>query len=152
MSGPRGQPGAVRPATRRRLLLAALAGVLPWVVVTFDGGWYAVLSAGFAHPDPGSFTSLLAYLDRVQTVPGRLAAWPTATVLYALALAAAALDHVVGVDSRVPAGLLFLTGVDVAVLAFSLSGQRGILAVPVGVLWLWSAVWLGYRDALPFGG
>jgi uncharacterized protein (TIGR04206 family) len=134
--------------TRRRLAVAALAGLLPWVVVTFDGGFYTIFAGGFVHLDPLSFTSMLEYLGRVPTVPARLTAWPTATLLYALALAAAVLDHVSGFDSRVPAGLLFLAGVDVGLLGVSLTGQQGILAVPVGAVWLWAAVWVGYGDEL----
>lgn len=134
--------------TRRRLAVVALAGALPWAVVTFDGGWYTVFSLGFLHVDPFLFTSLPAYVSRVGSVPPRLTAWPTATLLYAAALATAVLDHVVGLDSRVPAGLLFLAGVDVGLLALSLSRQSTILAVPVGALWLWAAVWVGYGDDL----
>ncbi|MXR20683.1 TIGR04206 family protein [Halobacterium bonnevillei] len=134
--------------TRRRLAVAVLAGLLPWVVVTFDGGFYTMFAGGFLHLDPFSFTSMLEYLGRVPTVPARLTAWPTATLLYALGLAAAVLNHVSGFDARVPAGLLFLAGVDVGLLGVSLSGQQGILAVPVGAVWLWAAVWVGYGDEL----
>jgi uncharacterized protein (TIGR04206 family) len=134
--------------TRRRLAVAALAGLLPWVIVSFDGGFYTMFTGGFVHLDPLSFTSIVEYLGRVPTVPARLTAWPTATLLYALALAAAALDHVSGFDPRVPAGLLFLAGIDVGLLGVSLSGQQGILALPVGAVWLWVAVWVGYGDEL----
>lgn len=123
-----------------------IAGVLPWVVVTFDTGFYTIFAAGFLHLDPVSFTSILEYVGRVSSVPPRLTAWPTATLLYALALLAAVLDHTSGLDSRIPAGLLILAGVDVGLLGLSLSGQQGILAVPVGAVWLWTAVWVGYAD------
>ncbi len=135
-------------ASSRRLAGVVLAGLLPWVVVTFDGGWYAVFSVGFLHLDPFSFTSLPGYVSRVASVPPRLTAWPTATLLYAAALATAVFDHVSDLDSRVPAGLLFLAGVDVGLLALSLSRQPTILAIPVGALWLWAAVWVGYGDDL----
>ncbi|CQH56012.1 TIGR04206 family protein [Halobacterium hubeiense] len=135
-------------STRWRLAAVVLAGALPWVAVTFDGGWYPMFSVGFLHFDPFSFTSLPAYLARVESVPPRLTAWPTATLLYGAALATAVLDHVVGFDARIPAGLLFLTGVDVGLLGLSLSREPTILALPVGALWLWAAVWVGYGDAL----
>jgi uncharacterized protein (TIGR04206 family) len=153
VSAPRRSDGSQRAgtATGRRLALAVLAGFLPWVVVTFDGGWYPLFSFGFLHLDPFAFTSLLGYVDGVATVPPRLTAWPTATLLYAAALATAFSDHVIGLDSRVPAGLLFLAGIDVGLLGVSLSGQRGILAVPVGALWLWAAVWFGYGSELRRG-
>lgn len=116
--------------------------------MTFDGGWYPLFSLGFLHLDPVSFTSLPQYVDSVGVVPPRLTAWPTAVLLYAAALAAVVLDHVAGLDSRVPAGLLFLAGVDVGLLGVSLSSQQGIFAVPVGALWLWAAVWVGYGSEL----
>jgi len=134
--------------TRRRLAAVVLAGALPWVAVTFDGGWYPVFAFGFLHFDPFSFTALPTYVARVGSVPPRLSAWPTATLLYAGAFAAAVVDYAVGFDARIPAGLLFLAGVDVGLLALSLSRQATILAVPVGALWLWVAVWVGYGDAL----
>ncbi|MCD2199470.1 TIGR04206 family protein [Halobacterium sp. KA-4] len=133
---------------QRRLAVVVLAGVLPWVVVTFDGGWYPVFSFGFLHLDPVSFTSLPTYVSRVGSVPPRLTAWPMATLLYVAALATALFDYVSSLDSRIPAGLLFLAGVDVGLLALSLSRQPTILALPVGALCLWAAVWVGYGDAL----
>ncbi|MGB9965844.1 TIGR04206 family protein [Halobacterium hubeiense] len=134
--------------TARRLAAVLLAGLLPWVVVTFDGGWYPLFSVGFLHFDPLSVTTLPGYLARVGSVPPRLTAWPTATLLYGAALAAALLERAVGLDARIPAGLLFLAGVNVAFIGLSLSRQATILAVPVGALWLWAAVWVGYGDAL----
>ncbi|GAA0286881.1 TIGR04206 family protein [Halobacterium noricense] len=133
---------------QRRLAVVVLAGALPWTVVTFNGGWYPVFSFGFLHLDPFSFTSLPAYVSRVGTVPPRLTAWPMATLLYVAALATALFDYVSSLDARIPAGLLFLAGVDVGLLALSLSRQPTILAFPVGALWLWAAVWVGYGDAL----
>ncbi len=133
---------------RQRLAAVVLAGALPWVVVTFDGGWYPVFSFGFLHLDPFSFTSLPGYVSRIGSVPPRLTAWPTATLLYVAALATAVLGCVSSLDARIPAGLLFLAGVDVGLLALSLSRQPTILALPVGALWLWAAVWVGYGDAL----
>ncbi|MFB6072726.1 MAG: TIGR04206 family protein [Halobacterium sp.] len=130
---------------RRRFLAVLLAGVLPWVAVTWPGGWYPIFAVGFAHLDPPSFTTLPAWVDRVGTVPSRFSAWPVATVLYGAGLAAAAIDDADGV---VVAGLLALSAANVALLAMSLSGQRGVLAVPVGALWLVAAAgYAVYRDA-----
>lgn len=147
LAEPDGARGEQR-ASLRRLALIVLAGGLPWVVVTFDGGWYPIFAVGFFQVDPVSFTSLPRYVDAVGSVPPRLTAWPTATLLYGLAVATALWEHVASLDWRVPAGLLFLAGVDVGLLGVSLSGQQAILAVPVGALWLWAAVYLGYSDVL----
>ena len=134
---------------RRRFAVVALAGVLPWVVVTWDTGWYPLFSVGFAHVSPfpftsSSFTTLPAYIARVGTVPNHLSAWPLATLLYATGLAAAAFDEA---DAVVVAGFLALAAFNVGLLAFSVSGQRGILALPVGVVWLLlAAAWVVYAD------
>ena len=130
---------------RRRLAVVLLAGVLPWVVVAWPAGWYPIFSVGFLRLDTLAFTSLSAYVDRVGTVPNHLAAWPIATVLWAGGLLAAAFEDT---STVVVAGFLLLAGFQVGLLGLELSGQRGVLAVPVGALWLiLAASWVVYDDA-----
>jgi len=118
---------------RRRTALVFLAGLLPWLAVTWPGGWYPLFSVGFVQFDPLTFTSLPAYVERVGTVPKDLSAWPMATLLWLAALASAPFERA---DRRVTAGLLALAGGSVVSLALSLSDQAGITAVPLGALWL----------------
>ena len=133
----------------RRFAVVALAGVLPWVLVTWDTGWYPIFSVGFANISSfpfasSSFTTLPAYLGRVGTVPSHLSAWPLATLLYAIALASAVFEKA---DSVVVAGFLGLAAFNVGLLAVAVSGQRGIIAFPVGALWLpLAAGWVVYAD------
>jgi uncharacterized protein (TIGR04206 family) len=134
--------------TRRRLAVVLLAGLLPWVVVTWPGGWYPLFTAGFLHLDPLTFTSLPAYHARVGGIPPQFSAWPTAVVLYLGAVVSALFDDP---DPRLSAGLLVLAGVSVLLLASSLTEQRHILAIPLGTVWLWGAAVLGYADALAPG-
>lgn len=130
---------------RRRLLVVALAGLLPWVVVTWPGGWYPLFSYGFASLSPFSFTTLPGYLSRVGTVPPHLNAWPLGTLTYLIALAAAAAE---GMRRSILAGFLLIAGAQVGILAVNLSGQRGILAVPLGTLWLWAAAVVVFAEPL----
>jgi uncharacterized protein (TIGR04206 family) len=133
---------------RRRFAIVALAGALPWVIVTWATGWYPIFSLGFAHVaspvTDSTFTSLPAYLSRVGTVPSHLNAWPLATLLYATGLAASAFEEA---DAVVVAGFLALAAFNVGLLGLSVSGQRGILALPAGVLWLLLAgAWVVYEE------
>jgi uncharacterized protein (TIGR04206 family) len=129
--------------TRRRLAVVLLAGLLPWVVVTWPGGWYPLFSAGFVHLDPLTFTSLPTYHGRAGGIPPAFSNWPTAVVLYLGSLGSALFDDP---DPRLTAGLLVLAGVSILLLASSLTEQRGILAIPLGTVWLWTAAVLGYAD------
>lgn len=128
----------------RRVLLVLLAGVLPWAVVTWDTGWYPVFSAGFASLHPLSFEFLPTYLATAY-VSASFAALATGALMYVLALASALAGDP---DARVTAGLLVLAGFSVASFAWGVSKQQGILTVPLGTLWLWAVVVVGYRDAV----
>ncbi|WP_232688633.1 TIGR04206 family protein [Halobacterium zhouii] len=129
---------------RRRFAVVALAGVLPWVIVTWDTGWYPLFSVGFASVSPFSFTTLPTYLARVGNVPSHLSGWPLATMLYVVALVTAAMDEA---DAYVVAGFLGLAAFNVGLLALSVSDQQGILAVPLGVVWLLVAgAWVVYEE------
>jgi len=128
---------------RRRVGVVVLAGLLPWVVVAWPGGWYPIFSAGFLRVETLAFTSLPTYVARVGAFPSHLQAWPIAVLLWAGAVVTAAVDWV---DSAVTVGLLALAGASVLSLSLSLSGQRGITAVPLGTLWLWAAAAVCYTD------
>ena len=130
---------------RRRAGVVFLAGALPWVVVVWPSGWYPIFSVGFLHVETLTFTTMPAYVDRVGDVPSHLQAWPIAVLLWAGAVVTALVDRI---DAGVTVGLLALAGASVLSLSVSLSGQRGITAVPLGTLWLWAAAAVGYADLL----
>jgi len=92
---------------RRRVGVVVLAGLLPWVVVAWPGGWYPIFSAGFLRVETLAFTSLPTYVARVGAFPSHLQAWPIAVLLWAGAVVTAAVDRV---DSAVTVGLLALAG------------------------------------------
>ncbi|MFB6135926.1 MAG: TIGR04206 family protein [Halobacteriaceae archaeon] len=132
------------PDVDRRLLAGLLvAGLLPWVVVLYPGGWYATFSWGWVDPAPLHVVSLPTYYFEYARgpLPRSLLAWPLAAVIYLGALASLAVA-----DRRVTTGLLVLAGVDVFWFGAGLSGQRGITAVPVGAVVLFvAALWTWWR-------
>ncbi|WP_232702054.1 TIGR04206 family protein [Halobacterium wangiae] len=128
---------------RRLVGVVVLAGLLPWVAVTWPSGWYPIFSVGFLRIESLAFTSLPTYVDRVGAFPAHLQAWPIAVLLWAGAVVTALVDRV---DAAVTVGLLVLAGASVLSLSVSLSGQRGITAVPLGALWLWTAAAVCYAD------
>lgn len=121
----------------RRWLVFSLPLVLPWVVVTWDGGWYVLFSAFWIDPGPRLVT-LSQYLSRTTvTLSSRsvVLAWPGAFLLYLLAVAVTAVrpDR-----SVVAASLFWLAGLAVGFYALGISEQIGLVGIPVGgvVLWL----------------
>jgi len=113
-----------------------LAGLLPWVVVLYDGGGYAVNALGWLDVGSWHAVSLPTYYVTYArgSLPRSLSAWPVASLLWVAALGSVALA-----DRRVTAGLLVLGGVDVFWFALGLGGQQGITAFPIGSIVLFVA-------------
>lgn len=143
-----GDPGPLRrlvSRTRLRVLAVVLAGVLPWAAVTWDSGYYLVFSAGYTTRGFSGFTSVVSFVSASRVAPPYWSAWPLATGLYLLALLGVLLTLLTRRDDRrVTAGLLLLAGLDVVWFAVGVSGQRGILTLPLGGLWLWLAALYEY--------
>jgi uncharacterized protein (TIGR04206 family) len=127
---------------RARAAAAAVAGLLPWLVVSWEHGAYPLFSFGFVYTESLSLTTLPAYLDAVGSVPPQFRAWPVATAVWLAGVACAVLD----VDRRVTAGLLAIAGWSVVSLAVALSGQRTVTAYPVGAVFLLAAAAGVYVD------
>jgi len=131
----------------RRPLALVLPGLLPWTVVTWPTGFYLVFAFGWTGQGFRGFQALptVAAATGGTTVP-----WVVGTLLYCLALVSAALSLVDREDRRVTAGLLYFAGASVVVFSLRLSGQSGILAIPLGVLTLWLSATYVYRDRFPW--
>ena len=133
-SGPTSSP------VRWTVLLLPL--VLPWVLVTWSDGWYVVFAAFWVDPGPRVVT-LFTFLSQTTIEPGSgsfVWSWPLALVLYGLGLAVALARPQRPVLSG---SLLWLAGLAVGFFAIGLSGQQGILAIPIGLIVFWSAA--GYE-------
>jgi uncharacterized protein (TIGR04206 family) len=137
---------------RVRLAAVALAGLVPWVVVTFgpEPSVDLVHSFGLVSPSPLHVTSLPSYLlVYTSGLPESLLAWPVASLLYGVALASAVSARLVGrEDRRVTGGLLVLSGMSLLPVAIAVGRPRGVTALPVGTAALWLVAWWGYRGAL----
>ena len=134
----------------RRLLVLVLPGLLPWGVVTWPGGFYLVFAAGWTVEGLSGFRTLPTILAASGLGAPAAAPWLVAALLYALALASAALSSVGREDRRLTAGLCFLAGTSVLLFALRSSAQRGILVVPVGVVTLWAAAIYAYGGRVPW--
>jgi len=140
-----GNAGAVRnwswrPPRPTVLLLAA--GVSPWVLIPYDAGLGLVFSFGLVTPEPYHLQTVREYLTATQALPRWLLAYPTASGLYAGALASRALALTGHEDRRVTTGLLTLAGLDLLYFGVSFTERRlGIVAIPVGIALLWLAAW-----------
>lgn len=149
---------SARRRAARRLLGLLLVGLPPWTVIKFtnlDGSvryeTYFTYGLGSAlTPVTGHFVLITTYLSKVAMIGSYWhQAWPTASFLYACALASAALGLVDREDRRVTAGLLAMAGALSFMHAAGLAVTNGRLAVlPLGPLLCWNALALGYRDAL----
>ncbi|MFB6266102.1 MAG: hypothetical protein ABEI31_00465 [Halodesulfurarchaeum sp.] len=162
----------MHPPLRRRLrqhwpVLVPLA--LPWTVVTWPvvtwspptwppltwpSGWYVVFALGWVDPG-GRVVFLPTYLT--MAAPGLgprsyLLTWPLATGLYLLAvLGSLSLPRSRRVATILGSGL-FLSGLLVGFYGWGISGQGGILAVPVGTPVLWVAARVTYSRMRPGEG
>ena len=132
----------MRKVRRWAVLLAPL--VLPWVIVTWDAGWYVVFSAFWVDPGP-RFVTMAEFLAR--TTASLLArdvalTWPLAFGFYLLGL----LGTVVSPARRhVSASAFFLAGLGVGFYALGITRQAGLLGLPVGTIVLWIVALVGYR-------
>ena len=135
----------------RRLLALLLPGLLPWAVVTWPSGYYLVVATGWSVRGLSGFRAIPWILASGSVGAPAVTPWLVGVLLYALALASAALALAGREDRRLTAGLLALAGVSVLLFAVRASGQRGILAVPVGVATLWAAAVYVYGGRAPWG-
>lgn len=137
----------------RPTLVALLAlAVVPWTVLSYDGGVSLVFAWGLANPSPPGVVLLSDYLLRLSGgpvgLPERLLAWPVATLLYLGAATSAVGGRLLDrEDRRVTGGLLVFAGL--SHLGFSVGMARtGVTPIPVGPVLLWAVAWWAYRGDL----
>ena len=110
---------SARPSRRAALVVAA--GLVPWVLIPYEAGLSLVFSFGLVNPEPFHLQTVLEYVTGPGRRPSWLLAWPTATLLYALAVGSWALSLVGLEDRRVTSGLLVLAGLDLLYFSVAFS-------------------------------
>lgn len=140
--------GTERPRRdRRRPLLVAAIGLVPWTVVVYPNGVDLVFPWGLVNTNPPAVVDLPSYLFVYTAGPGslpdRLTAWPESALLFGLAVGSASLAAVGREDSRITAALLGLAGVVHFRVALGLI-RLGETAIPVGPALLLGAAWWAY--------
>ncbi|WP_436930384.1 TIGR04206 family protein [Halosimplex halobium] len=143
--------GAVAPFARhrrallryRRGLAVLAAGLVPWLVIPYEGGVSLVHSLALVSPGTGAVTSVYHYVFvYTRDIPTALLAWPTASLLYGTGVASAALARIDREDRRVTAGLFALAAFDVCYAAVGFSSPRlRTVAYPLGAAFLALAAW-----------
>ena len=122
--------------------------VLPWVVVSWGTGHYTVFSVGWI--DPGlRVVSMLTYFERGAVGFGIrrfTLAYPIALVLYLLALFLVIRRRGAARGSAPVTALLLLSGLNVAFYGYGIAIQDGLIAIPLGTVWLWLAAAIEYRE------
>jgi uncharacterized protein (TIGR04206 family) len=134
---------------RRRGAVAAAAGLAPWILIPYEAGLSLVFSFGLVTPATFHVQTVVDYVfAATRGLPPSLLAYPTASVLYVLAVGSLSLSAVDREDRRVTAGLFGLAGLDLLYFAVSFSSTRlGIVAVPLGTALLWLAAWANRPDS-----
>lgn len=132
-------------ATRHRLLVFAGLAILPWTVVVTGGVPTLFFTVGFLNLDPFALTTITDYYFAfTEGLPGFLNAYGIGVGLFVLATGSAATGLVGREDERVTAALLVLAGISQATFALGFLRRPGVVAVPVGTVFLWGTVWWYY--------
>ena len=139
------------PSARGRTLALVALLAIPWSVQLFSARDATFLFAwGLVNTNPPMLTTLPDFLlVYTRGLPEFILAWPLSVLLYALALASAAIGWRTGrEDPRVTAGLLVVAGVAQFQLAWGFSYQPYRTALPIGTVAFLAVTWWGYWPAL----
>ena len=131
--------------SRRRLVVVALLGLLPWTVLVIGSELTLVFPAGLVNTNPLQFVSIYDFFFRfTEGVPSFIESWRTGVLLYLLALVSALSGVVWREDPRITA--LALVGAALSQVGVFLGFNRrlGSLAIPVGTVAILAAVWWYY--------
>ncbi|WP_415381192.1 TIGR04206 family protein [Halosimplex sp. TS25] len=130
-------------AVTPRVVAVLAAGLVPWLVIPYEGGVSLTFSVALVAPETLSVTSVYHYVFvHTRDIPPALLAWPIATLLYGAGVASAALARLDREDRRVTAGLFALAAFDVCYAAVGFSSARaGVFALPLGAAVLGAAAW-----------
>ena len=134
---------------RRRLLVVAALGLLPWTVILVGGELTLVFPFGFFNTNPPELVDIYTFLfvagGRLPRNPQLL---PLSILFYLGALGSAAAGLVDREDPRLTAGLLVLAGVAHLGVAYSVSHRIRYTPVPFGALGMLAVAWWYYWPSL----
>ena len=129
----------------RWVALLALPLLAPWVLVTWEGGWYVLFSVLWVDPGPPIVTMPEFLWQARFAVASRTLAttWPVGLALYLAGLLTVSLRP----ERRVlTTSLFWLSGLMILFYGLGLSVRADILALPFGTVAAWGAAWASYRD------
>jgi uncharacterized protein (TIGR04206 family) len=131
---------------RRRLLLVALVGVLPWTLVETSTVTTLFFPFGFLNLEtPTHVVTIYGYLFvHTQGLYQFVYAWPLGVLLYLLAFGSAVLGLFDREDRRLTAGLLALVGLTQLQFALGWGSLPGNLGIPVATITTLMLVWWVY--------
>jgi uncharacterized protein (TIGR04206 family) len=131
--------------SRRRFVVVAMLGLLPWTVLVIGSELTLVFPAGLVNTNPLQFVSTYDYFVRyTEGLPSFIQSWRTGVILYLLALASALSGVVWREDPRITA--LSLVGAALTQVEVFLGFNRrlGSVALPIGTVVILAAVWWYY--------
>ncbi|MBX0284802.1 TIGR04206 family protein [Halomicroarcula sp. F28] len=131
--------------SRRRLVVVALLGLLPWTVLVIGSELTMVFPAGLVNTNPPQFVSIYDIFFRFsEGLPSFIESWRTGVLLYLVALASALSGVLWREDPRITA--LALVGAALSQVSVFLGFNRrpGYVALPVGTVVILAAVWWYY--------
>jgi len=131
--------------SRRRLVVVAVVGLLPWTVLSIGSELTLVFPAGLVNTNPLQFVSIYDYFLRyTEGLPSFIQSWRTGVLLYLIALASAVSGVVWREDPRITALALVGAALSQVGVFLGLNSRLGSLAVPVGTVVILAAVWWYY--------
>ncbi len=139
--------------SRRRLVVVALLGLLPWTVLVIGSELTLVFPAGLVNTNPLQFVSIYDFFFRyTQGLPSFIQSWRTGVLLYVLALGSAASGVVWREDPRITALALVGTALSQIGVFLGFDRRLGYVALPIGTAVILAAVWWYYWPLVTAAG
>jgi uncharacterized protein (TIGR04206 family) len=134
---------------RRRLVAVVVAGLVPWTAVLVGAELTLVFSFGLFNTNPPELLSVYSYFVRFTgSLPQFIESWGSGVLLYAFALASAALGVVWREDVRLTALALAGAGLTQIPVFLGFNRRLNYVAVPVGSVVVLAVVWWYYLPAI----
>ena len=131
--------------SRRRLVVVALLGLVPWTVLIIGSELTLIFPAGLVNTNPLQFVSIYDFFVRFTVgLPSFIRSWRTGVLLYLVALASAGSGVVWREDPRITALSLVGAALSQVGVLVGFNRRLGYVALPVGTVAMLVAVWWYY--------